>query len=343
MGIRISKIWYDRRSRRLQRKKKRKVKGWSGNSREILKDSPKIEYDFMGEYRATAPSVFSFINNLDQTAEMFGDLIEAIKNGTHKKRFFFDSASVESVTADVVLYIIAIIRNIKINRVRQYTFVGNLPVKEEAARVYNESGLDKYVQSKKQDLPANSSKMQISSGKKTDGRMAGEICKFIMDKFGVTKESTQYIYKTIIEMMSNTVHHAYSSTKEEMMHPCWYMYAEYTGSIIRLIFVDTGLGIATTVKRKYLFEEYIKKDSELIESAFLGEFRTETRKDYRGLGLPALKEYAEKKYFKNFLVLSGRGGYKYEQDGSFTRIDIKSRIYGTIYIIDLENIGERAC
>ena len=120
------------------------------------------------------------------------------------------------------------------------------------------------------------------------------------------------------------------------MYPCWYMYAEYSENKIRLIFLDTGLGIATTVKKKYFFEKYIKKDSELIESAFMGEFRTETQKEHRGLGLPALKEYAEKGYFKSFFVLSGKGGYKYQGNGMFSRLDIENKIYGTIYVIDLE-------
>lgn len=337
MGIRNTKIWYDRRSRKLKNKKKKKGRKYVGsNFNSVYKDDENEQYDYIGEYRATAPKVFSFVDNLEETTEMFGKLLDAIKNGTYRKRFFFDASIVEDVTTDVVLYIIAVIKNIKINRLRQYTFAGNLPQNNEAARVYNESGLYKYVRSKKQELPANNSKMQIASGKKTDGVLASQICKFVMEKFGITQRNTQYVYKTIIEMMSNAVHHAYDNTQEEIMYPCWYMYAEYSENKIRLIFLDTGLGIATTVKKKYFFEKYIKKDSELIESAFMGEFRTETQKEHRGLGLPALKEYAEKGYFKSFFVLSGKGGYKYQGNGMFSRLDIENKIYGTIYVIDLE-------
>lgn len=343
MGIQSSKLWHDRRSKKLHKAKKhRKQKGGSNYSGISLEsDIPK--YDFMGEYKAIAPAVFSFIDNLDGTAKMFAELIEAIRNGSHKKRFFLDSSCVENVSADVILYIIAIIRNIKINRLKQYVFVGNLPQNSEATKVYIESGLYKYVQSKKQELPSNNSKMQIASAKRTDGQLAAEMCQFIMDKFSVDMTATQYVYKTIIEMMSNTVYHAYNSTKDEIMYPCWYMYAEYTGNIIRLIFLDTGMGIAATVRKKFPLEQHIRKDSELIESAFFGEFRTETKKDHRGLGLPALKEYAETKKFKSFVVLSGNGGYKCEEDGTFKKFDFKNKIFGTIYVIDIENIGEKVC
>lgn len=343
MGIRLKKTWYDRRSKKLHKAKKKKAyTGYIDYSNKSV-DTSTVTPTYVAEYRAEAPKNFSFIDNLQETSEMFHNFLEAIVNGTHRKRFFIDSSEVENVTVDVVLYIIAIIRNIKVNRIRQYAFVGNLPKNEDAAKVYNESGLYKYVQSKKQDLPKNNTKMQIASGKNTDGILASEMCKFVMEKLSVTKNQTQYLYKTIIEMMSNAVHHAYTNSREEMMYPCWYMYAEHSDNKVRLIFLDTGLGIATTVKKKFPFEQPIRKDASLIESAFLGEFRTETRKDHRGLGLPALKEYAEMKYFKNFLVLSGRGGYKYEENGTFSKIDIPYKIYGTIYVIDLEDIGDFIC
>lgn len=343
MGIQDNKKWYDRRSKKLQKKKKRRNRRSYNPNGNLPIEVNGNQYNFMGEYRATAPRVFSFINNLDETTAMFSSLIEAIKGGTHKKRFFFDSAGVEDVTTDVILYIIAIIRNIKISRLKQYSYSGNLPKNNEAAKVYNESGLDKYVQSKRQELPANNAKMQIASAKRTDGQLAAQICQFIMEKFDVDRKAIQYIYKTIIEMMSNTVYHAYNNTKEEIMYPCWYMYAEYTGEIVRLIFLDTGMGIASTVRKKFPFEQHIKKDSELIESAFLGDFRTETQKDHRGLGLPALKEYTEKKKFKNFMVLSGNGGYKCEENGEFMKFDFENKIYGTIYVVDINNIGEKTC
>lgn len=333
MGIRKKKIWLDKRSKKLHKSKRRRGKN-NPNYAPVVAEMVDVTYNSESEYRAEAPLVFSFINNTEETAQMFSYLIDAIKRGANKKRFFIDSAKVEEVTTDVVLYIIAIIRNIKISRIRQYVFAGNLPKVKEAEKVYIESGLDKYVRSKKQELPANNSKMQIASGKTTDSVFASQICKFIMEKFGVAKKKTQYMYKTIIELMSNVVYHAYNM-RDEIMYPEWYLYAEHTGNKIRLIFLDTGAGIATTV-RKRVYERITMSDSRLIESAFNGEFRTETKKDNRGLGLPALKDYALENKFSSFLVISGKGGYRCEQNGEFVRLDFENLVYGTIYVIEID-------
>lgn len=334
MGIRYKKIWQDRRSKKLSKKGKKRNKKKSILYANYEKQSnKKLPLIVNNEYRAKAPRVFSFLRNTSETIDMFYDIIEEINRGVYRRRFFFDSEDVQDITTDVLLYMVSIIRNIKQNKSKQYTFVGNLPKNEQAKRIFQESGLYKYVQTKSNDLPRNNEKMQIVTGSKTDSVLASEICKFVMKKFDVDKGYTNYLYKTLIELMSNTVHHAYNY-KEEIMFPCWYLYAEYDNSTIRFVFVDTGLGIATTVRKKF-YEKIVKKDSELIKSAFDGEFRTETKKDYRGLGLPALKEYAEYGYFSSFYVLSGSGEYKYNNNGMFTICDYFKKINGTIYIFEM--------
>lgn len=333
MGIQNKKIWLDRRSRKLLTKKRYKFKKrYSSFSKSPIQFNSS-ENDFIGEYRAVAPSVFSFINNIEETALMFGDLIEAMKSSPYKKRFFFDSSDVENITTDVLVYIIAVIRNMKCNKTKQYTFAGNLPIDMEARKIFEESGLYKYVQTKSGILPSNSEKMQIITGKKTDSLLASQICKFVMEKFNVDKIHIQFLYVTIIELMSNVVHHAYND-KEEIMYPCWYLYAEYNRGKIRFVFVDTGLGIATTV-RKRILENFVTNDADLIESAFAGEFRTETKQPNRGLGLPKLKDFATDKKFSDFYVISGNGGYKYKDSGCFEKINLNNKVYGTIYVFEV--------
>lgn len=179
--------------------------------------------------------------------------------------------------------------------------------------------------------------MQIVTGKKTDSVIASRICQFVIDKLGKDMVYTQFLYKAIIELMSNSVHHAYHD-REEIMNPCWYLYAEYNNGKISFIFVDTGLGIATTV-RKNFFEKmnFRANDAELIESAFLGEFRTETGKHNRGLGLPALRQYVLGGKFTAFTVLSGSGTYKYNNFiNEFETNSFINKVYGTIYVFEIE-------
>lgn len=341
MGIKNKKEWYDRRSRRIADKPNKKRKSKKSNSNVIEKK----EYEQIGtvvnEYKAPAPTVFSFWYNTEKTAEMFNGIIKEIEKGVFQKRFFIDSSKVEKATTDVLVYLIAIMRNMKYNNIKKHTFAGNLPVNERAKKVFEESGLYKYVQTKCSKLPNNTEKMQIVSGKNTDTVLASEICRFVMEKFSVDHVYTQFLYKTIIELMSNAVHHAYHD-KEEIMWPCWYLYAEYIGVSIRFIFIDTGLGIATTVKKK-MIERLTSNDAKLLESAFKGEFRTETQQANRGLGLPALREYALNNKFSEFFVLSGNGGYKYKREiKGFEKYIYKNKIYGTIYIFEMMKMEDRS-
>lgn len=340
MGIKSRKIWNDRRSKKLRDKKygHYKIHQYVFD-REEIKEIPNtpIITNNVKEYKAEAPIIFSFIDNTDETAQMFVGLINEITKGTFKRRFFFDSSNVEIVTVDVLVYIIAVMRNMKFNQIKQYIFAGNLPINERAKRVFEESGFYKYVQSKSCQLPPNNEKMQIVSGKKTDSVTASLICHFVMDKLGKNMVYTQFLYKTIIELMSNTVHHAYHD-REELMNPCWYLYAEYNDGKISFIFVDTGLGIATTVRKDILERIKLKaNDADLLESAFAGEFRTETKKHNRGLGLPALKQYVLEKKFSAFSVLSGSGSYKYNGNiNEFEKDSFNNKIYGTIYVFEIE-------
>ena len=341
MGKKDNKLWNDKRSRKLRDKKHGHytVHHYAYNEDYTPHSSRSSLFttNSVSEYRAKAPLVFSFINNTDETALMFVGLINEIRRGIFKKRFFFDSANVENVTVDVLVYIIAIMRNMKLNQVKQYTFLGNLPKNEDAKAVFEESGFYKYVQSKSKILPSNNEKMQIVTGKKTDSVTASRICQFVIDKLGKDRVYTQFLYKAIIELMSNSVHHAYHD-REEIMNPCWYLYAEYSSRKVRFIFVDTGLGIATTVRKNFLEKLKLQaNDAELIESAFVGEFRTETKKPNRGLGLPALRQYVLGGKFTAFTVLSGTGAYKFNNFvNEFETNSFTNRIYGTIYVFEIE-------
>ena len=53
--------------------------------------------------------------------------------------------------------------------------------------------------------------------------VAKNICDFVSSRFNKNYKFTIDLYKTLIELMSNTVHHAYD--EKGLMAPCWYLYA----------------------------------------------------------------------------------------------------------------------
>ncbi|WMJ88881.1 ATP-binding protein [Anaerocolumna sp. MB42-C2] len=346
MGL-TRKEWLDNKSKKYNIKKRNKKYNPNKTSNNLAK-TPKIANDFYnvnwGFYTKDAPTIFSFIKNTDYTIMYFNDIINEIRNGKFKQTFFIDSANVCLVTTDALVYIIAIIHNIKLNRIKRYSFKGNLPNIERAKKTYLESGFFNYVELTYKELPKSNEKMQIVTGKVTDQSIAKQMCLFVMQKLDENRAFTTTLFKTLIELMSNAVHHAYNDD-DELMFPCWYLYAEHIDNKVQFIFIDTGLGIANTVRKNFWEIVKLKKntDSDLIESAFNGEFRTETKQKNRGLGLPAIKNFVVSGKLSNFFVLSGKGICKLYNEGNknnLTKIENNNRIYGTIYSFEITGRSE---
>lgn len=340
MGKRKKK-YFDERSRRIGKKKKRK-KGLNGYTpRENGRVSYNVDYYIC---ERIAPSTFSFQNNLKETVDFFSDTIDELERGGFRKQFELNLQDVKFVTTDVVMYLIAIMRNVKVNARRQYSFKGYYPGIGEVRKTFEESGFLKFVKSKSKRLPPNTEKLQIICGKRSLGEDARRICDFVMDKFSKDRIYTQKLYSVLIEMMSNVYFHAY--TNDDIMKPMWYMYAEYTGEEIEVMFLDTGMGIANTVQKHGMYEKVVRRfgsslvtDSKLIVSALNGEFRTKTEKENRGKGLPMIKEFALSDICQKFSVLSGKGYCKIGNglNNKIESTDIKNGIYGTIYMFRIIN------
>lgn len=338
----LKKRWNDKRSAKIGKKKQipKKSNFRSGNSGISIENQENTKY-YENKTVKKVPEDFSFLTNPEETIDFFSEIIEEIKKQKFREEFFFDSSGVKNVSVDALIYLIAIMQNIKVNREMQYTFRGNLPENETAQKIYIESGFMNYVKSKAKRLPNNTEKMKITSGEKNDPKKASDMCKFVMEKLHKEMKDIQSLQKTFIELMSNVVLHAYKD--DGLMFPQWYMYTEHFDGKVRVIFVDTGLGIPKTV-RKNFWEKiqrmvHFDRDGDLIYSAFLGAFRTETLEEHRGNGLPGLYDSIVKDKFSDFCVLSGGGSciLKHESERSMlTKCTYKNKIYGTIYIFDIK-------
>lgn len=309
--------------------------------------SPRSRIGFQKEspnvYIAEAPQKFSFVENTEDTIKYFMDIIEQIEKKNYKQLFFLDSGKVDFVTTDALVYVLAVLYNIKHNILMKYSFKGNLPENEAAKRVYLESGFMNYVKTKQPMMPKTNDKIQILCGTKTDPLVAGQICDFVNNRFDTDYKFTLDLYKTLIELMSNTVHHAYN--ENSITRPCWYIYAIDVGDSIQFAFIDTGLGIPNTVKRRLLENvvPFTTTDSKLIYSAFLGESRTETGLYNRGHGLPALYKKVQNGQLRNFFVLSGKGCCKSVEKNDrivLEKVDYEKEIFGTIFQFEIVKIKE---
>lgn len=335
------KILRDKRSKKLADKKTRKR---TNKGQSIGIDTPNSSYNSLSLYREavtktySAPSNFSIINNPNDTIEYFNNIYDGIYKKMPYANFIIDSNEVIDVTVDALVYLIAIMENMKLIQSMKYVFQGNFPINNQANTVYEESGFVDYVQSRVKRLP-NKSKMRIVSGTLNKPSVSKDVCDFIMQELLIEKQEVLFVQKILVELMSNAFHHAYPNDKTSIMYPKWYIYAEHVNNRIRIVFADTGKGIVGTVRKRFRERVFNINDEDLIYFAFQPDhfIRTETNLSHRGNGLPGIMEIINESPIESFWVFSGKGGFyvdkKYNQN-KLTKLSFDHRIYGTIIVFE---------
>lgn len=327
------KRWLDNKSRKIQKNKKGKHKKKHYSRPNVINKRIISENRIM----LIPPVNFSLLENPEETMDFFRNFAKEIEKPRRGIFFYVDSSNVKHVTVDALIYLIAILENDVINRNKNYSFAGNYPIDREANAVYQESGFNNYVKSRTRELPKATNRMKIVGGMKNDSEIARSICDFVISNLGKKRQEIMSLQTILIELMSNVYHHAYD--KNAFMRKKWYLYAEYTNGYIQCIFVDTGFGIAKTVRKNFM--EWVgntlgvyTKDAILIESAFNGDFRTATKEPNRGNGLNSVKKKVIEGPFASFDVLSGKGRVsisKLEESCSISGINYDNALYGTLY------------
>lgn len=252
-----------------------------------------------------APENFSIIENPNETVSYFGNIIKKLQKVRNGDVIYFDIENIMNLTMDSVMYLLAIIKNIKRNKFKRYDFAGNFPKDGEIFKLLRDSGFLKYVNSKeKYKIERKSEQVEITSSGVIDQKIASQICDFVNSKFKTKTNYTRFLYNMLIELMANTFQHAYEEKSSLINH--WYIFAKYEEGKVKFIFLDTGSGIPQTIAKKF-FENIIKTDNECILSALRGEFRTKTKLVNRGKGLPRINSYYKDKMIDNLIIISGRG------------------------------------
>lgn len=321
-----NKIWHDKRSQRIlkNRSKKRKHPHSQGNSICVRKF-----------YTCVAPKNFSIIDNAVECIDFFDDIIKKIDEHSFKAQFFIDTSNVEHVTVDAIMYLIALLNDVrtKISKALSYRFKGNYPKSLDARRIFIESGFTEYVNSNGSTILPTSSKIRILNGKTNDPTTVKEVCCFVQTHCNLNRIETMPLYNTLTELMLNTHHHAYNNDQYSKTACKWYLYAEKTDKYVRFSFLDTGEGIPNTVYKKFFEKlQFYKKDSDFIVSALNGDFRTQTRQNNRGKGLPQIKDCCSTGLLRDAYIFSGKGLCKINNESfEFTQTDYKNALLGTLF------------
>lgn len=317
--------------KRLRKNNKRKRRGCSGNMNSTSSRAKRI-------HTLCAPAYLSILDDKEQVAlEYFDNAIKTIRKCVIGENIYFNFEEVISISADAIMYVIALIRNYKRINILKIRVEGNLPRDAEARKFMEDVGFYSYVSGLKETHAHSKDRFKISQGERPDGILAGNLCDFVIEKNNKEICITKRLYPMIIELMTNTCQHAYKKDDTAKMKSNWYIFAERTDELIHFVFLDTGLGIPATIRRT-LFEKGInmvgKKDASFITSALRGENRTETRQRHRGKGLPGIYQDAQNSKISNLSIISGKGKCKVLKNGDIFEETLDYTFEGTLFSWD---------
>lgn len=286
-----------------------------------------------------APANLSLINNERETLAFFNKALEISKKCSINHCIYFNLFKVEHISADAVMYIIAFINNCKRLNILEVNIEGNLPGNPEARRFLEDFGFYSYVRGLKNTHEQNNKeRIQIKHGKNANGSLVSKICDFTNNIFKQNNLlGTKRLYPMLIELMTNARQHAYNKyDRKSIMDSNWYIFAENSNHSIKFVFLDTGVGIPATLCYNHK-EKLLKlfpnqsKDASYISSALQGAFRTETKKGYRGKGLPGIYQDSINGQISNMCIISGKGKCVIKNDGNIIESVLPIQFEGTLF------------
>lgn len=338
------KRWLESKNRSLMRRrvkynithKKRRLGNGDNNYRS---SSDCDRYDA----KVIAPVTFSIINNSKETLVFFDEVFNKIRQSKYHGSIYFDLSMIEIVTVDAIMYLTALIENSRRVSMMNINCFGNVPENREARTIIEASGFFNHVSALYKYSHDKKNQIDIRCGKESDPVLAKGVCDFVHSYGGWDTVGTRPLYKMIVELMTNTRQHAYQKT-QSAMNEKWYLFAENCSGYVNFVFLDTGDGIPSTIRRNFL--EMIKNffnnsDAYFIASALRGEFRTETKLDHRGYGLPEIYQKAKNGFVSDLVIASCQGMCSVDGLGNINEIELSKSLRGTLFCWKLKTHKEQ--
>jgi hypothetical protein len=261
------------------------------------------------EIGATAPSVFSFIQNPDGMAAF----VREVRSAADSRNIFVDLSGVTTMTPDAIAGLLATIHHCKLvgARVR-----GNSPADPRSAQMLNDSGFRAYVYN------APGARFQATMGKierfkksgeafqdRYDQALAQSLIEVATLKLTGRPQSHGASFSVFGEAMLNTLNHAARSGEP---HEPWWASVYYDSERQRacFTFLDQGVGIfrshRLTVMLKILKGLQLLSPAELLERLFKGQIPSTTRLPGRGNGIPWMYDTCKAGRIRNLTILSNK-------------------------------------
>ena len=297
---RIAEKKHRKNSRR--RKKILKQRSRIAKIKVINKNVTKIGSTPFKRHVVVIPVVFCLEQNLSETLAFFAD----IKNFDYKKftDICFDFSSVAKLTQGAMMILLSICGWLADQQLRVFT---NAPFTDSSKQFFKESGfLDYFRVNYRQNNSFGDNIILHKGAEKTESSQTAEQIKRAMNTVWGSKYRNPKLQGMLIELMANTVNHAYSKNQKG-----WYFAVHHFPKErkVKFCFVDNGKGIIRSLRNKLSFQVLSFSDSNtsavaLLKGAFAGTARSSTQLSFRGRGLPLIKKVFDDGVIKNLQVVT---------------------------------------
>ena len=309
----------------------------------VIKELGKNVYAFQ------TPNTFSIVKNTQETVRFFQDLrsvCDAMKYG----EIVFDMQTLEFVSIDAVMYIIAIAYNISgLNPNIRFAILK--PDKKRVKNFINQCGLNDFIKDSECD-DCGDEYFVIRVGSQTDTQVANEISEFTRSKSSqIEANHVSMLYKMLIEMMNNSMEHAYTDIELKEIKDIWFVFIENSAKRLKFTFLDTGIGIPKSIfkknrgniediQRMFGNEQNKQLDDSFIFRALTGRIERENKENSnRGRGLPEIYGYYKNEHiFSNLCIISGDEKCKfYDSNRLKAKFEqLESELCGTLYYWEIK-------
>lgn len=330
-----------------QKKKKRRKNKVLNNTTRRPRNKQEPDKVFL------VPTVFSIIDNPEQTISFLNDMIKEVekirrlyKVNKHNyiRLFSIKMDHTTQITGDALMYLLTIIKNTRGRKILPINWVGTFPKDNNMKQFLKNSGYLNYMKTAEENLIHTNNHIQIQTGYGYEYQEGNEmvdirqkIIDFSCEKMNKNKTQLNYLMTMLTEMITNIKDHAYDTTN--IFEPSWYIFVENNPCELIYTFMDNGLGIPTTIKKKII--ELLKssfsldKEYKYIEAGVSGlEKRSQTGKTERGNGLPSIYEQYRNNKVDRLVIISNKAYFETENSR-----DLKNELHGTIFYWKIKKEG----
>ncbi len=288
------------------------------NKKKFRKRKFELKHENEHGVNIVAPKVFSLILNPEETIKFINKIERHLRQ---RKKVFIVLTQVEKIDYGAIAVLFSIMDLFTLHKVK---FNGNKPDNDIAFTKLESSGFFKQLyrenRNKIQYRTGDANQIFTKSNKQVESALGLPVMIEATETVWGEKRAAKGLQRILVELMHNTNNHAGGNNKKGFERWCLSVNHDKENRRVEFVFVDYGVGIFNSLNEKQkgdkwygwqnLVQKYFKipladANNVLLEKLLSGEIHlTVTKKDFRGKGLPGIKEVFDRNQISNLFILS---------------------------------------